>query len=85
MPFFEMFVILFLSFLFALLVFAVLKKIIKAAIGFFFNALLGIAALLFLNLLGAGIGINIITVLVAAVFGLAGGAVLFLLKLRGSF
>lgn len=79
----ELIALFFLLFLFAVLVFAVLKRIVKIIAGLITNAVLGIAALLILNLLGAGIGINLVTVAISAVFGLLGVAVLLLLKLLG--
>lgn len=79
----ELVAVFFVLFLFALLAFAVLKRIVKMAIGFITNAILGITALIILNLLGAGIGINLVTVAICAVFGLLGVAILLVLKLLG--
>ncbi|HIH20440.1 TPA: hypothetical protein HA244_04190 [Candidatus Micrarchaeota archaeon] len=54
---------------------------------FLANSLLGVAALLVINYLGAGLGLNVplnlITVLVCGVLGLAGAGLLLLLAFFG--
>jgi pro-sigmaK processing inhibitor BofA len=77
------FLILLFLFIFAVIFWSVLKQAIKLVWGVIINTVLGLLGIFFLNLLGFSIPINIVTVLVAAIFGLLGVAVLALLALFG--
>ncbi|MFH1107311.1 MAG: pro-sigmaK processing inhibitor BofA family protein [Candidatus Micrarchaeota archaeon] len=60
----------------ALIVLVLLKR-------FIVNSILGVIALIILNSVGVSIPINFVTMLVAAVLGLVGIALLVILKLAG--
>ena len=62
---------------------SVLKHSIKLTWALLVNIVLGLAAIIFLDILGFGIPINLVTILVAAIFGLLGVSVLALLSLFG--
>lgn len=62
---------------------SVLKHGLKLTWALLVNTVLGLAAMFFLDLLGFGIPINFVTLLVSAIFGLLGVAVLALLAIFG--
>ncbi len=76
-----------LLFLLALALIAAALYLVVSASRFLENAVFGLIALLIINFLGAAwgfrIGINILTILISAIFGLAGVGIIIILKLLG--
>ena len=70
--------------LFGGLILSVLKHSLKLTWALLANTILGLIALFLLNFLGFGIPINTITLIVTALFGLLGVAVLAILALTGT-
>ena len=69
--------------LFGGIIWSVLKHSLKLSFALLANTILGFIAMVFLNFLGFGIPINIVTIIVVAVFGLLGVAVIAVLSLFG--
>lgn len=65
------------------IVFYVLRNGLKAGVGLLINTIFGFIAIFLLNFLGIHIPINTITLLVCAIFGLLGVAMLSALTLFG--
>lgn len=77
------FIAVFFLLVFLLITWAVFTRALKFVWGLLANTILGLIAIFFLNMLGFVIPINLITILVSALFGLLGVAVLALLALFG--
>ncbi len=71
--------------LFGGIIWSLLKHTIKLSWALLANTILGLIAIFFLDLLGFGIPINIVTLIISAIFGLLGVAVLAILALFGFF
>ena len=69
--------------LFGGLIWSAVKRGLSIGLVLLANAVMGLIAIFLLNFLGFGIPVNTITLIVSAVFGLAGVAVLALLALFG--
>ncbi len=85
MPVFLIILIVLFLLLFGGILWSVLKYSLKLGWALLVNAVLGLMAIFFLDILGFGIPINNTTLLVSAVFGLPGVAVLATLSILGSF
>ncbi len=69
--------------LFGGLIWSVLKHSLKFTWALLINAVLGLITIFLLNFLGFGIPINLITIIISAIFGLLGVTVLAVLALLG--
>ncbi|NYZ77581.1 pro-sigmaK processing inhibitor BofA family protein [Candidatus Micrarchaeota archaeon] len=83
MPLLLILLVLLFLLLFGGILWSVLKHGLKLTWALLANTILGLVAIFFLNIIGFGIPINTVTLLVSAIFGLLGVAVLALLAIFG--
>jgi len=83
MNIFEFVIIFILLAVFAGIVFYIVKKGLKSGMGIILNTVLGFIAMFLLNLIGIHIPITILTLIIAAIFGLLGVAVMAFLAIFG--
>ena len=83
MNIFEFVIIFILLVVFAGIVFYIIKKGLKSGMGIILNTVLGFIAMFLLNLIGIHIPITILTLIIAAIFGLLGVAVMAFLAIFG--
>jgi len=83
MNIFEFIIIFILLAVFAGIIFYILKKGLKSGMGIILNTVLGFIAMFLLNVLGIHIPITILTLIIAAIFGLLGVAVMAFLAIFG--